>query len=74
VTLRDGDLERVARGVPTEVEGAYQKAVAGQVLAARETALARLRARGVLVVDVPAGALSVAAVNEYLRLKNTGRL
>ncbi|MCE5216011.1 DUF58 domain-containing protein [bacterium] len=74
VTLRDGDLERVARGVPAQVEGAYQKAVAGQVLAARETALARLRARGVLVVDVPAGTLSVAAVNEYLRLKNTGRL
>ena len=74
VTTRDADLEAAASKPPHEVEDVYQRAVAGNVLAAREQALAWMRSRGVLVLDVAPGKLTVSAVNEYLRLKGTGRL
>lgn len=74
VTIRDSDLERAASSAPQLIDDVYERAVAGNVLAARESALAVMRARGALVLDAPAGKLTVAAVNEYLRLKAAGRL
>ena len=74
VTLRDTDLERMAARVPEDEEQAYQKAIAAQTLAARDAALAAVRTRGALVLDVAPGELTVQAVNEYLRLKAAGRL
>ena len=74
VTLRDPDLEAVGRGVPADVNAAYERAVAADVLARRDAALATLRARGALVVDAPAGNLTVATVNQYLQLKARGML
>ena len=74
VTIRDIDLERAAAAFPADVDGAYERAIAADVLAARAHALAWMRSRGVVVVDVAPGKLTPAAVNEYLRLKATGRL
>lgn len=74
VTLRDADVEKLTETAPHEIEDAYRRGVATQLLDERETALARLRSRGILVVDVPPGKLTVAVVNEYLRLKQTGKL
>lgn len=74
VTIRDSDLERAAAQFPRDLAAVYQRAVATQVLTARDSALAWMRSRGALVLDVPAGKLTVAAVNEYLRLKSSGRL
>jgi len=74
VTQRDADVERLSGATPRDAEGAYRKGVATQLLEEREAALARLRSRGVLVLDVPPGKLTVSAVNEYLRLKQTGKL
>lgn len=74
ITLRDSNLERTAQQMPEEPFEAYQKAMASQVLADRETALAMLRQHGVLVLDAPPDKLTMAAVNRYLSLKTHGRL
>jgi uncharacterized protein (DUF58 family) len=74
VTQRDADVEHLAQAAPAEIEDAYRRGIATQLLQEREIALARLRSRGVLVVDVAPGKLTVSAVNEYLRLKQTGKL
>ena len=54
---------------PETVEGAYEKAVATQVLQDRERALSALRQRHILVVDSPAEKLSAELVNKYLEVK-----
>jgi uncharacterized protein (DUF58 family) len=74
VTLRDSDLQRAARRSPEDVSETYQRALAGQVLSDRATALEVLRRRGVMVLDTLPEKLTVAAVNEYLGLKARGRL
>jgi uncharacterized protein (DUF58 family) len=74
VTLRDPALERVATGRPDSPAGAYERAAAEELLAARGEALAAMRAQGVLVLDVlPAGA-SAAVVERYHALKRRGLL
>ncbi|MHB8996100.1 MAG: DUF58 domain-containing protein [Armatimonadota bacterium] len=74
ITLRDSTLEQAAQQKPDDEFHAYQKAMAGEVLADREVALGVLRQRGVLVLDAAPEKLTVSAVNEYLRLKARGRL
>lgn len=74
VTLRDPAMERVAVSRPGSAAGAFERAAAEELLQAREDALAAMRARGVLVLDVaPAGA-AVAVVDQYDRLKRRGVL
>jgi uncharacterized protein (DUF58 family) len=69
VTLLDTKLQRMADQEPETVEGAYEKAVATQVLQDRERALSALRHRHILVVDSPAEKLSAELVNKYLEVK-----
>jgi len=74
ITLRDRELLQAAQRAPMDVTETYQRALAAQVLQDRETALAVLRQRGVMVLDALPEQLTVAAVNEYLGLKARGRL
>ncbi len=74
VTVSDSALQAQARSVPAEAEEAFEKAIADQLLQARERALAVLRGRGALVLDVPPERLSVGVINEYLELKARGQL
>lgn len=74
VTLRDPTLDRLASTPTLEIEGAYQRSVALDLLAQRELAFAKLRQQGVLVLDAPAPSISTALVNAYLQLKMKGRL
>jgi uncharacterized protein (DUF58 family) len=69
VTLRDPALERLANARPEDVDGAYQRAAAEELLQAREEALAEMRGRGVLVVDVLPDGAARAVVQQYERLK-----
>jgi uncharacterized protein (DUF58 family) len=69
VTLRDPALEGLASARPLDVEAAYERAAAEELLEARETALAELRARGVLVLDVPPEGAARAVVAQYEKLK-----
>lgn len=74
ISLRDSELEHMARRRPQDIRQTYERALAAQILQERETALGILRQRGVMVLDVPPETLSLAAVNQYLKLKALGRL
>ena len=74
VTLRDPAVEALAASRPEAVAGAFERAAAEELLGAREAALAEMRGRGVMVLDVlPAGA-GEAVVARYHQLKRRGLL
>ncbi len=74
ITLRDPAIDRQAHQPTAEVDAAYQRAVALDLLTQRETAFARLKRRGVLVLDAPAHQISEPLVESYLRIKSQGKL
>ena len=74
VTLRDPALETLASLRPTTSPEAYQRAAAEELLEAREAALAEMRRRGVMVLDVPPGGASRAVVERYHELKRRGMI
>jgi uncharacterized protein (DUF58 family) len=74
VTLRDPGLEAVAIARPRDAGEAFQRAAAEELLGAREAALADMRSRGVMVLDVLPAAASVAVVEQYHLLKRRGLL
>jgi hypothetical protein len=74
VTLRDPSLERLATARPATAGAAFERAAAEELLQSRESALADMRSRGVLVLDVPPSGASAAVVEQYNRLKRRGVL
>lgn len=74
VTLRDPALEALASARPSGSEAAFERAAAEELLGAREAALAEIRARGVMVLDVLPGSASAAVVERYHQLKRRGLL
>ena len=74
VTLTDPALLAISRCMPTRAQEAYEKAAALEVLAQRAETRARLQRSGVLVIDVPPSSFSTAVVNQYLQIKEQGRL
>jgi len=74
VTLTDPELLALSRCLPASARETYAKAAALEVLAARAEARARLQRSGVLVIDVPPESFSTAVVNQYLEIKEQGRL
>jgi uncharacterized protein (DUF58 family) len=74
VTLRDPSLERLATARPATAGAAFERAAAEELLQARESALADMRSRGVLLLDVPPAGASAAVVEQYNRLKRRGVL
>ncbi|NMF84938.1 DUF58 domain-containing protein [Nodosilinea sp. P-1105] len=74
ITLRDPAVDRQAQQRTTQVDAAYQRAVALDVLAQRQGAFSRLKQRGVLVLDAPADQISEPLVEAYLRIKTQGKL
>lgn len=69
VTLRDPALERLASLRPETTEQAFERAAAEELLEARALALAELRGRGVLVLDVLPEGAARAVVQQYDRFK-----
>lgn len=69
VTLRDPRIDQQAQQTSNTLESAYNRAVALDLLAQRQVALAQLKQRGVLVLDAPANQISSQLVDRYLRLK-----
>lgn len=74
VALRDPSLDRLATSRPTTTEQAFERAAAEELLQAREAALADIRRRGVLVLDVHPGAAAEAVVAQYDVLKRRALL
>ncbi len=74
VTLRDPALEALAAARPASPAQAFERAAAEELLNAREAALAEMRGRGVMVLDVPPSGASAAVVERYHQLKRRGLL
>jgi uncharacterized protein (DUF58 family) len=72
VTLRDPAMEALATAKPTAPSQAFERAAAEELLNAREAALAEMRSRGVMVLDVLPAAASKAVVERYRLLKRRG--
>jgi uncharacterized protein (DUF58 family) len=74
VTLRDPALERTAIAHASTATDAFERAAAEELLTARAEALAEMRARGVLVLDVPPAQAARAVVDQYDQLKRRGAI
>jgi uncharacterized protein (DUF58 family) len=72
--VRDPQVDRWARAVPTDATAAYRKAAAVAALEARRRTVARLRGLGATVVDQPPGRLAPDLADAYLKAKATGSL
>ena len=69
VTLNDPLVEQIAHSPTNNTKDTYARAVALDLLAQRQVAFARLRQKGVLVLDAPCDRLSEKLVDRYLQLK-----
>jgi len=69
VLLKDPELAEIEAQVPAGASELYEKAVACDLATSRDLAVRQLRQAGCLTVDVAPQDLTVAVVNEYLRLK-----
>ena len=74
VTLRDPLMDLRAKEAQLEVAGAYERAVAIDLISQRQAALSQLKQSGVLVLDAPANGVTDALVEQYLRIKARARL
>ena len=74
VSMLDEDLRSAATAEPRTVQEAYVRDVANRIEAEYRLTATRLRNAGVLLLRVPAQALSAETVNEYLRVKSRGLL
>jgi uncharacterized protein (DUF58 family) len=70
----DPALEALAAATPATAGQAFERAAAEELLNAREAALAEMRSRGVMVLDVAPAAASSAVVERYYQLKRRGML
>lgn len=74
VLMNDGAIADALATAPTDAGGAYRTVVAMTLADERSKAIAILRARGIIVVDVPAAKLTVALLDAYLDVKARGLL
>jgi uncharacterized protein (DUF58 family) len=69
VLLRDEDLEQLALVRPDTRAGIFERAAAGEALAARDAVIRELRHAGAIVVDAAAEEVTAAVVRQYLEIK-----
>lgn len=73
-TLRNAELEAVARGPGEAGQGVFSQAIALQMLERRAAALQQMRQGGVDVMDVHARELTPRLIDRYLSVKHRHRL
>ena len=69
VTLRDPIIDTVSHSSTSSTIETYSRAVALDLLAQRQVAFAKLKQRGVLVLDAPANQISEQLVDRYIQMK-----
>jgi len=74
VLMNDAAIAQALSRTPRETDDAYRAAVAATLADERARAVATLRERGILVVDVPAAELTVALLDAYVDVKTRGLL
>jgi uncharacterized protein (DUF58 family) len=74
VLMNDAAIAEALRRIPRDGDDAYRAAVAATLADERARAVATLRDRGILVVDVPAAELTLALLDAYVDVKTRGLL
>ena len=74
VTVSNSEILAVTRKTPETEFEVYRHVAALEIWNDYQRTLRGLRSRGVATVSVPAQELSTAAINEYLRIKESARL
>ena len=74
VTLGDFLVAEIARTPTLDITTTYTRAVAIDLLAQRQLAFAKLKQKGVLVLDAPCDRISEQIVDRYLQLKALNKL
>lgn len=74
VLMNDAVLETAVEREPRDRRAALEAGLAMGLLDERRYAVARLRAQGLMVVDVAPTSLAATTVDEYLTIKSGGRL
>jgi uncharacterized protein (DUF58 family) len=74
VTLRDPQIDLAAHTVTSTIPDTYARAVALDLLSQRQLALAKLKQKGVLILDAPANQITDDLVDRYLQLKARNQL
>ena len=69
VTLRDPIIDKLSHHITDNITETYSRAIALDLLAQRQVAFAKLKQRGVLVLDAPANQISEQLVDRYLQMK-----
>jgi len=69
IALRDPQVDIIANANSSDLESAYTRSVALDLIAQRQVAFASLQQKGVLVLDAPANQISDLIVDRYLNLK-----
>ncbi|MGI0494652.1 DUF58 domain-containing protein [Alkalinema pantanalense CENA528] len=74
VALRDSEIDRQAHTFSIEVAENYARAVALDLINQRQVAFAKLKQKGVLVLDAPADQITDQLIDRYLQLKLRNQL
>jgi uncharacterized protein (DUF58 family) len=74
VALRNVDLFAAATAPCADRAAAYRRAAAAELVAARAQTLAKMRERGIQVLDIAPEAAIAEAVNRYVTIKRRGAL
>lgn len=74
VTVSNSEILAVTRKTPSNEFDVYRHVAAMEIWNDYQRTLLGLRSRGIATVSVPAEELSTAAINEYLRIKESARL
>ncbi len=74
VLMNDARIGAALARTPQTTHDAFRTVAAMRLADERAKAVAALRARGIVALDVPAGRLTVATVDAYLDIKARGRL
>ncbi len=69
IALRDPQVDTIANATSSNLESAYTRSVALDLISQRQVAFAALQQKGVLVLDAPANQISDLLVDRYLQLK-----
>lgn len=74
VALRNPEFDRLATTRPASISAAFERAAVEELLQARDEALASMRSRGVLILDVSPSGAARAVVDQYTVLKRRAML
>lgn len=74
VTIGDRDLKSIVADQPATIRDVFRQSAAEEIIFQRETALRKIESGGGLAIDVTAANLVPRLLDEYLKVKERGRL